>query len=170
MDCWPARGSATLLRIPGIPRGPFALGSSPAGTIETQHGRDPGSRLRFTSRVIRGRRAVTHVAPVEVLAAGRAAMVECRLETGRTHQIRVHLSECTKTPILADALYGGRRGAPEIVAVGERLERHALHAAVLGFTHPVTGEPLRFETPLPADMAAALDELRALGSSGNQSP
>lgn len=141
----------------------LTVGVPVAATIETQHGRDPSSRLRFTSRVIRGRRAVTHVAPLEVLAAGRAALVECRLETGRTHQIRVHLSERAGTPILADALYGGRRGAPEVVAIAEKLGRHALHAAVLGFTHPVTGQPLRFETPLPGDMQEALEGLRRLG-------
>ncbi|NLE87989.1 MAG: RluA family pseudouridine synthase [Myxococcales bacterium] len=141
----------------------LTVGVPVAGTIETLHGRDPSSRLRFTSRVLRGRRAVTHVAPLEVLAAGRAALVECRLETGRTHQIRVHLSERAGTPILADALYGGKRGAPEVVAIGEELGRHALHAAVLGFTHPVTGQSLRFETPLPSDMQAALENLRRLG-------
>ncbi len=130
-------------------------------TISTLHGRDPASRLRFSSRVTQGRRAVTHVRVIERLAAGRAAFVECRLETGRTHQIRVHLSEQANTPILADELYGGNRGATEVRAVGAVLGRQALHAAVLGFVHPVTGETLRFETPLPEDMRVALDALRA---------
>jgi 23S rRNA pseudouridine1911/1915/1917 synthase len=137
----------------GVPRG---------GTINTLHARDPASRLRFTSKVKRGRRAVTHVRVVETLCVGHAAFVECRLETGRTHQIRVHLSEQTGTPILADELYGGKRGAAEVRAVGERMGRHGLHAAVLGFVHPITGETLRFETPLPSDMQTALDELRKL--------
>jgi 23S rRNA pseudouridine1911/1915/1917 synthase len=141
----------------------LTVGVPPAGTIDTLHGRDPHSRLRFSSKVEEGRRAVTHVRPLEVLAGGRAALVECRLETGRTHQIRVHLSEKTQTPLLADELYGARRGPPEVLAIAERLGRQALHAAVLGFVHPLSGEPLRFETELPPDLREALAELRALG-------
>jgi 23S rRNA pseudouridine1911/1915/1917 synthase len=140
----------------------ITLGVPPRTKIETLHGRDPASRLRFSSRVLQGRRAVTHVRPLEVLAGGRAALVECQLETGRTHQIRVHLSEQTKTPILADELYGGRRCGPELLTLTERLGRQALHAAVLGFVHPATGEALRFETPLPEDMQTVLDQLREL--------
>lgn len=141
----------------------LTLGVPPSGTIDTLHGRDPASRLRFSSRVREGKRAVTHVTVLESLAGGRAGWVECRLETGRTHQIRVHLSERCNTPILADALYGTRRAAPDIASIADALGRHALHAAVLGFVHPRTGEPLRFETELPEDMQRALDALRALG-------
>jgi 23S rRNA pseudouridine1911/1915/1917 synthase len=146
------------------------------GRIETSYGRDPRSRLRFTSRLEQGKRAVTSVALLESFGARRAARVECRLETGRTHQIRVHLAEQAGTPLLADALYAGqaRRAsgplpaadpAAELALLGiERgLGRHALHARVLGFLHPITRQALLFESPLPADFAAALESLRQLG-------
>jgi 23S rRNA pseudouridine1911/1915/1917 synthase len=110
---------------------------------------------------------VTHVSVREVLGSGRAALVECRLETGRTHQIRVHLSEQAKTPILADALYGSTPSGAELPAVAAALGRQALHAAVLSFVHPTSGARLRFEAPLPADMAVALDALRALADKTN---
>jgi 23S rRNA pseudouridine1911/1915/1917 synthase len=131
--------------------------------IRTLHTRDPKSRLRFTSRSKEGRTAVTHVKVLESLAGGRAALVECRLETGRTHQIRVHLSELTKTPLLADALYGRPPSAGDLLEITQTLGRQALHAAVLGFIHPISSESLRFEVPPPPDFATALAALRALG-------
>jgi 23S rRNA pseudouridine1911/1915/1917 synthase len=133
-----------------------------AATLRTLHGRHPRSRLRFTSKTTRGRTAVTHVRTIEELARGRAALVECRLETGRTHQIRVHLSECTQTPLLADALYGKPAADPEVRAVADQLGRQALHASVLGFRHPATGEALRFVAALPADFERALESLRKI--------
>ncbi len=132
-------------------------------TIASLHARDPKSRLRFTSRAATGRTAVTHLQVRESLAQGRAAFIECRLETGRTHQIRVHLSEQTRTPLLADALYGKAPAAADLAEVAARLGRQALHAAVLGFVHPVSGQTMRFEVPPPEDFANALTELRALG-------
>jgi len=140
----------------------LTIGAPVSGTIRSLHGRDPNSRLRFSSRVTRGKDAITHVSLEEKLVGGRAALVTCRLETGRTHQIRVHLSEERRTPILADSLYGGLKGDPEVVEVARRISRHALHAGVLGFVHPRTGETRRFEVPLPHDMSLALEELRAL--------
>lgn len=141
----------------------LTVGTPPNGVIKSLHGRDPKSRLRFSSRVTEGRSAVTRVAVLERFASGRAAYVECRLETGRTHQIRVHLSEQTKTPLLADALYGGRASlAPDIAQIALELGRQALHAAVLGFIHPVTGAALHFEVPPPEDFARALEALRRL--------
>jgi len=140
----------------------LTLGVPAPRTIRTHYGRDRRSRLRFTSRLEEGKLAVTHVRVLERLAGGRAAFVECRLETGRTHQIRVHLSEQSKTPLLADALYGKRPSDPELVSASELIGRQALHAAVLGFTHPVTGERLRFEAPPPPDFASALAALREL--------
>ena len=133
--------------------------------IETLHARHPRSRLRFTSQTQRGRRAVTNIRVLERLVGGAAALVECRLETGRTHQIRVHLAERAGTPILADSLYG--RAPSSVLTHAELgLERHALHAGVLGFVHPTRGDPLRFEVPLPADMQHALEEMRRLSSAG----
>jgi len=140
----------------------ITLGVPTAGTIGTLYDRHPRSRLRFTSLTSRGKRAVTHVRVQEVLASGRAGFVECRLETGRTHQIRVHLSEQAKTPLLGDWLYGRHPGDAELRAVSDELGRQALHAAVLGFVHPVSEEPLRFESALPDDMPRALASLRAL--------
>jgi 23S rRNA pseudouridine1911/1915/1917 synthase len=140
----------------------LTLGVPPSRSIDTLYDRHPRSRLRFTSRSRTGKRAVTHVRVVEPLAGGRAALVECRLETGRTHQIRVHLSEQAGTPLLGDWLYGKEPGAPDLLAVATRLGRQALHAAVLGFVHPRTSQPLRFESSLPRDMLEALEALRAL--------
>jgi 23S rRNA pseudouridine1911/1915/1917 synthase len=141
----------------------LTLGVPASTTLRTQYGRDRRSRLRFTSRLREGKLAVTHVKVVERLAGGRAARVECRLETGRTHQIRVHLAEQQKTPLIADALYGRKPNDADLAQVSEALGRQALHAAVLGFVHPASGERLRFEAPLPPDLAAALESLRALG-------
>ena len=141
----------------------LTVGIPPAGTIKTLHARDPKSRLRFTSRASEGKVAVTHVRVLERLAQGRAALIECRLETGRTHQIRVHLSEQSKTPLLADSVYGGRSAmAQDVAEIATTLGRQALHAAVLGFVHPISRESLRFEVPPPADFALALESLRAL--------
>ena len=139
----------------------LTLGVPRLRTIRTAYGRDRRSRLRFTSKVREGKPAVTHLAVLESFH-GRAALVECRLETGRTHQIRVHLAEQTKTPLIGDALYGRKPAAPDLAAVAETLGRQALHAAVLGFLHPETKRPLRFEAAPPEDFRAALTALRAL--------
>ena len=87
----------------------------------------------------------------------------CRLETGRTHQIRVHLAS-KGAPCLGDPLYGSGPPAETVrdAMAAAGLKRQALHAAVLGFRHPITGEDLRFETPLPADMARLQELLEAL--------
>jgi 23S rRNA pseudouridine1911/1915/1917 synthase len=127
---------------------------SAKGTLRTFHGRHPNDRIRFSSRVTWGKTAVTHWSVVERLTD--AALVRFRLETGRTHQIRVHAAD-HGWPLIADALYGGAPLAG--------LTRQALHAALLELDHPVTGEHLRFEAPLPADLAAALAALRATRSS-----
>lgn len=140
----------------------LTLGVPKPGRIESLYDRHPRSRLRFTSKTSGGKRAVTNVRVLESLADGLAALVECRLETGRTHQIRVHLSEQTGTPLLADWLYGRTPGTPELAQVATALGRQALHAAVLGFVHPVSGSSLRFESPPPVDFESALAALRAL--------
>jgi 23S rRNA pseudouridine1911/1915/1917 synthase len=103
-------------------------------------------------------------------AVGRpaAALLECRLHTGRTHQIRAHLTHLG-TPLIGDPLYGKQRAfkaeglhAEEAAAAVAAFPRQALHAAVLGFKHPVTGDELRFESALPADISALLGVLRTL--------
>jgi len=126
-------------------------------TFSTLHGRHPSDRKRFSARVKLGRRAVTHVEPVEPLRG--ATLVRCRLETGRTHQIRMHLSEAGH-PLLGDPLYGRAPRTEPARAVAAALARPALHAEVLGFTHPSTGALLRLSAPPPSDFAAALAVLR----------
>jgi 23S rRNA pseudouridine1911/1915/1917 synthase len=140
----------------------LTLGVPKPGRIETLYDRHPRSRLRFTSKTDGGKRAVTNVRVLASFGGGMAAQVECRLETGRTHQIRVHLSEQCGTPLLADWLYGRTPGHPELARIAAELGRQALHAAVLGFVHPVTQQTLRFESPLPSDLQTALTSLSAL--------
>lgn len=132
---------------------------APELSFDTLHARHPTDRKRFTTKVDAGKRAVTHVRLRETL--GGVSYVECRLETGRTHQIRVHLSE-HGTPLLGDPVYGKNPRDPRLVPIAKGLGRQALHAAVLGFRHPVSGEAMRFETPPPADFLAALEAIRAL--------
>jgi 23S rRNA pseudouridine1911/1915/1917 synthase len=137
------------------------------GTIETLFGRHPRERLKMSGRVPVGKRACTHW---RVLARSDAlVLVEIALDTGRTHQIRVHMSEAGH-PVIADALYGrqpprggGGRLAFEHGAV-RKMPRQALHAAVLAFAHPQTGQSVRFAAPLPSDMATLIE--RVFGADG----
>jgi 23S rRNA pseudouridine1911/1915/1917 synthase len=136
----------------------IAIGQPPISLrIETLHGRHPVDRKRFTSRVARGKRAVTSLSVLERLHG--ASLVSCRLETGRTHQIRVHLAE-RGYPLLADAVYGHPSADPRVRAASEAIGRQALHARVLGFRHPATGESLRFSAEPPEDFERALGLLR----------
>ncbi|HVH44264.1 MAG TPA: RluA family pseudouridine synthase [Labilithrix sp.] len=138
----------------------LCVGKVNAVSFETLHGRHPTDRIRFSSKVKVGKRAVTHVRPLEHYGA-HATYVACRLETGRTHQIRVHLSD-NRTPILGDALYGKLPRHPVLRDAAEALGRPALHARVLGFVHPITGKTMRFEVEPPADFQLALTRLRAM--------
>lgn len=135
-------------------------------TIQTQLGRSPHDRKKMAILKSGGREAITHYRVEDVFGPADkplAARVACRLETGRTHQIRVHLAS-RSTPCLGDPVYGASQPAAAVKALIESLgfSRQALHAAVLGFVHPITGETLRFETPLPADMAGLEAGLKAL--------
>lgn len=136
-----------------------------AGRLDTPYGRHPRDRKRFTGKA-RGatRRAVTEWRALERFGDA-ATLAEVVLHTGRTHQIRVHLSEAGH-PLLADPVYGGvRREArrPEGLAAraAAAVGRQALHAARLAFDHPRTGRRVRFEAPLPADFRRALAVLRS---------
>jgi 23S rRNA pseudouridine1911/1915/1917 synthase len=110
-----------------------------------------------------GRHAITRAHVVEGFA-GQAALVDCWLETGRTHQIRVHLAYAGHG-LVGDQTYGGRRKLGAALGqgadIGNAFPRQALHAATLGFDHPVTGERLEFSSPLPPDMAGLIEALRA---------
>jgi 23S rRNA pseudouridine1911/1915/1917 synthase len=126
-------------------------------TFNTLYGRHPVDRKRFTSRVDSGKNAVTHIRTVERLHG--SALIACHLDTGRTHQIRVHLSEAG-FPILGDATYGRNSRDPRLIEAARLIGRQALHASVLGFEHPNTGEFLRFETALPEVFCRAIEVLR----------
>lgn len=119
-------------------------------TISQPIGRDPSDRKKMTVRPD-GKPAVTHVQVLERF--GDFTYIECRLETGRTHQIRVHLARAHH-PLLGDTVYGPRRKAPFVT------QGQCLHAMVLGFVHPVTGQYIETEAPLPAYFEAILDRLR----------
>jgi len=142
----------------------------PAGTIAAAIGRHPFNREKMAVVAEqRGRAAVTHWRLEERL--GPASLVACRLETGRTHQIRVHMAHIGH-PLLGDSVYGAGfktkagRLSDEARAALAALGRQALHAAILAFDHPITGEPLAFESPLPDDFSRLVKVLRRERGSG----
>jgi 23S rRNA pseudouridine1911/1915/1917 synthase len=128
-----------------------------SGTFRTKYGRDPRDRKKFSSRVTTGRTAVTHWKVRERLAG--ATLVEVRLETGRTHQIRVHFRDDGHA-VVGDRTYARPPRDPRLRAVAEELGRQALHAFVLGLVHPATGKYMEWSTQLPADIERALAALR----------
>lgn len=133
----------------------LVIGAVTAGTtVDAPIGRDPRHRTRMAVTV-GGRRAVTHYSVAERF--DRHTLLRVKLETGRTHQIRVHLAHL-RHPIVGDNVYGARRRSG--MATADAFPRQALHARHLAFAHPATGAPLSFEAPLPADLQALLLALR----------
>ncbi|GGD57703.1 RluA family pseudouridine synthase [Erythrobacter arachoides] len=130
-----------------------------AGTVDERLGRSDADRKKMAvlpKDSSRGKRAVTHYKVLDRL--DHAALVECRLETGRTHQVRVHLASIGH-PLLGDPVYGRAPSALKPLLKQLGFERQALHAAVLGFVHPVTRHALSFSSDIPSDMAELIDEL-----------
>jgi 23S rRNA pseudouridine1911/1915/1917 synthase len=126
--------------------------------IDAPIGRDPADRQKMSTRARRARSAVTRVTRAENLRG--VSLLQVAIATGRTHQIRVHLSAIGH-PIVGDPTYGGvRRHVPNDVRAVQRLERPFLHAWKLAFTHPTDGRRLAFESPLPADLQAVIDAIR----------
>ena len=126
-----------------------------AGTIDGDLGRSPLNRQKMAVLRIGGKAARTHYKVIEVFGSS-AALVECRLETGRTHQVRVHMAHIGN-PLIGDPVYGRPRSIP---GVNLAIARQALHAAVLGFHHPGTDKPVLFESVLPEDFTQTLEALR----------
>ncbi len=125
--------------------------ASPAGVIDAPIGRDHRDPMKMAV-VVDGKVARTHYRTLRTYRqVADVAELECRLETGRTHQIRVHLAAIGH-PVVGDGTYGGNRSAV-------RTPRPVLHAAALSFVHPATGEMMSFESPLPADLQAVIDSL-----------
>jgi 23S rRNA pseudouridine1911/1915/1917 synthase len=147
-------GLAKLFATHDIERRYFAIVSGvpapPAGTVRTQIGRSTTNRKKMAVLPDnKGKHAVTHYRLVENFA--KASLVECTLETGRTHQVRVHMAHIGH-PLIGDSVYSNRQNPYRI---------GPLHAASLGFIHPLSGETLRFESSLPEDMQLLLSQLRA---------
>ena len=143
----------------------IAHGTVKATRVDTQLVVDRGDGMRGSHGRFRradghapadAKRAITHIKPIEALAG--ATLIECRLETGRQHQIRIHLSELG-SPLVGERVYIRDYAGPEIAA-----PRPMLHARTLGFAHPRTGEHLLFESEPPADFQAMVESLRAAGS------
>ena len=138
-----------------------------SGSIAASIGRSTANRQKMAvSRSTSARQAITHYGLLETL--GRppvASLIRCRLETGRTHQIRVHMAHAGH-PLLGDQVYGsGFRSSTTKLSEASKaalkaLNRQALHAATLGFDHPISGKPMRFESPAPADIGTLLEALR----------
>ncbi|HKT77929.1 MAG TPA: RluA family pseudouridine synthase [Sphingobium sp.] len=135
----------------------YGMPQPAAGTVDTWIARSDADRKKMAVyREGRGKHAVTHYRTVQPLRG--AALVECRLETGRTHQVRVHMAHLGH-PLIGDPVYGRDRKGFKSILETLGFKRQALHAKSLGFIHPVTGRHLSFDSPMPADMQELLSEL-----------
>jgi 23S rRNA pseudouridine1911/1915/1917 synthase len=153
------RGIATQLRAHTVERlyVCVAHGDVRAGRIESHLVDDRGDGLRGSARHAgQGKHAVTHVEPVERLPG--ATLCHVRLETGKTHQIRIHLAE-RGHPLVGERVYGRDAERQGVTLIPS--SRLLLHAATLGFAHPLTGAPVSLEAPLPPDFVSALEALRS---------
>ncbi|HWB11151.1 MAG TPA: RluA family pseudouridine synthase [Pirellulales bacterium] len=138
----------------------IAQGRVTPQTVDSNLVRDRGDGRRGSTTVAdAGKRAITHIKPIEQFQ--RYTLLECRLETGRTHQIRIHLAELGH-PVCGETIYHKPLNGPAQADVSGA-PRLALHATELQFDHPITSERLRFHSPLPHDLAAFLDRLRQEG-------
>ena len=131
------------------------LPTPPAGKVDAPLARSPADRKKIAIQP-HGKRAVTHFTTEQRLRG--AALVECRLETGRTHQVRVHMASIGHA-LLGDPVYGRTKGDQKALLDRLGFRRQALHAAHLGFIHPVTRAPLAFESAMPADMQELFSHL-----------
>ena len=128
------------------------------GTVDAALGRSSTNRKKMAVVAEgRGKHAITHYRTIEPLK--NATLVECRLETGRTHQVRVHMMHIGH-PLVGDPVYGRAKKPLSEVLKARNFARQALHAAHLGFIHPVTGNRIALDSELPADMRELIDELR----------
>jgi|SRR5450432_556147 23S rRNA pseudouridine1911/1915/1917 synthase len=135
----------------------------PQGTINTPISRDLNRRERMTTKRADGRTAITHWKVLKAIEGkhGKFSLLEVKIETGRTHQIRAHLSSIGH-PVAGDALYGAPRALPGYVGTASgaaSLGRHYLHSFALQFRHPISSKPLSFEQPLPAELKEFLDRV-----------
>ena len=136
------------------------------GALRSRLIRDRGDGQRgSTDSETDGKLAVTHVRDVQPLGDSHS-LVRCQLETGRTHQIRIQLSEIGH-PVCGDMVYRGRAGGPEIEDTSSS-PRLALHASELAFAHPVTGETIAFDMPLPGDLQQLVEKLAAQRANTDQ--
>ena len=136
------------------------------GTIEGAIGRNPANRKKMAVVKIGGKAALTRYRVLGPVGA-KASLIECRLSTGRTHQIRVHMAEIGH-PVIGDPLYGGGakrrlKGAPEdIRQVLTKFDHQALHAYLIGFKHPSSGDLLQFESEIPNDFSELIKFMKAI--------
>ena len=148
----------------------WGMPSPSQGTVEGNIGRSPRNRKKMAVLTLGGKTALTNYRTEAAYAAGAASLVECRLETGRTHQIRVHMAHIGHA-VIGDPVYGGgstrarmSQLSPEASNMIAGFRRQALHARLLGFEHPISGEFQRFEAALPDDLVALAQNLQKSGS------